>query len=388
MLELRSYDLNRRIFNDSNLSTCEKLFMVYLIDRYFYTGSNNNFYLYDDHTAQMLDTSRRNLIKVRKSLIDSNYISTTLQVKDNSKTLYYHINFNTLLNSSDSISIQSELPVATNNSTQEETKALSSFSNLLPPTPLTTTETENKTFETTLSQIGTFTPAEIESPSISLKSAFNDVFAVNFNSEINSKGQNEANKALSLQNDISISPEGESVSNRLKSVNTEVYKKVGVLDNIISAFTKEELIRWQDEMNRDEVDGLMDGASERVEQLSKKHRLEVNFVWNKLIGYIINTEFNTEVKETTQNEVDLDTVPAWIWDVLERVYLQNVTEIKKDEWGDDVEVVNKYLKPMDAIRAIYKATLKKYSTEDKKLLNQYAKVVYDDCAFAYGEYNG
>lgn len=399
-------DITHIVFQDAverhnDINATSKLILYTLFNHNFKLGFIKEFFIHDEELSKRTCLSSKTIERHRKELKDRGYLILRDARDGFKKTIYYTINYDKILNTITSTEeeLTTQIPKKrekpTNTPTKvidksatpnQEDKPLSRDSNLLPPTPLTATKEEeierNYTpqpeeetefnFMPIFSDFKGITPQSDISISIETK-----VSEIAQNHPLNEDEHKEVNLAFNKDNNINENNEDMG----------EI--KIGVLENLVSAFTKEELILWQDTLKNGNDTEFIESAANRVNSIAAEYRLKEEYVWRKLIEYVTTTQFETEpVQETiNENEIDLDTIPAWIWDTLERVYVQNVKETEKDMWGDDVEVINRYLRPMKAIRPIYKMTLKKHNTEDKALLNRYAKIVYDDCAFAYKEYD-
>jgi hypothetical protein len=256
---------------------------------------------------------------------------------------------------------------------------------LLPPTPLTAPEVMN---EESAPQI------EIK-PNIDLRGIFSENKTLSPKSDISISTEKKVSEIAQNyplnedeQNTLNLAYTKDS-NNIINNENNEDMEQVriGVIDNILSAFTPEEVTRWREYLTNDEVEKFTSEARNKVAELRIKYRIkEEAYMWQLLFNHV-TTEQPTPTVEENHDDTDLEQIPSWIWDTLVKVYTIQVKEKEIDRWGDEVEVINKYLKPMDVIRALYRNTLSKYSPEDKALFNKYAKVVYDDCAFTYKEYD-
>lgn len=372
----------KHIYLIKDLPFNEKSLLIFLFHLHFNLGfKTKDLYKTDKYIQKTLDISINTLRTWRKTLREKNYISTYTS----NNGVHYIINYDKILNTTPS-STDTEITPAPQSTKTEEYSTPNSTNILLPPTPLTTTKEEEIEEN--------YTPQSKDETKIDFKDIFSDFESISPQNDISIS--NETKVSEITQNHPLNEDEYKEVNlafnkdNKINENNEDMGEvKIGVLENLVSAFTKEELILWQDTLKNGNDTEFIESAANRVNSIAAEYRLKEEYVWRKLIEYVTTTQFETKPVEeiVNENEVDLDTIPAWIWDTLERVYVQNVKETEKNMWGDDVEVINRYLRPMEVIRPIYKMTLKKHSTEDKALLNRYAKIVYDDCAFAYKEYD-
>ena len=381
--------------NKISITDGEYKFLNILFNIHFELGfKTESFYKKDSYLIKVSNCCKDTIRDRRKTLSKKGY----LKVGKSQNGIVYTINYDKILNTSTeeepTSSISKKREKQTNTPTEvkdkgaapkQETKPLPIIE-LLPPTPLTEPKTE---------EIETIpTPQPKEKKEINLEGIFsefervspqNDITIPN-NTKVPEITQNHPlNEDEHKEDNLPINKD-----NNINENNEDMEEKVtiGVIDNILSAFTKEELSRWQKLISDDNPVTFVSEARERVEKYATKSRIKQEYVWGKLFNYVTNTNFEdiTPV-ENTESEIDLDVVPEWVWTTLTKVYTYKKEETIKNKWGEYSQVTNTYLRPIDTIKPLYKLMMQSKPKEDKDLINQYAKVVYDDCAFAYKEYD-
>lgn len=174
------------------------------------------------------------------------------------------------------------------------------------------------------------------------------------------EAQKSAYNVAFSQNDTNIPTEVKSVSNRPKITLNEIFE---------DAFLVDELKRWKNELMADNTQNFQMNAKVKVEQIANRYNYSSDEVWEELIGYIIDTDFENNVGD----------IPDWCWAEFKNCFL-TTEEVSNGDYDKKLITV---MKNKDEINRCYKILLNKYEGEKLATIKRFVNVAYKDMKFSY-----
>lgn len=174
------------------------------------------------------------------------------------------------------------------------------------------------------------------------------------------EAQKPAYNVAFSQNDTNIPTEVKSVSNRPKMALNEIFE---------DAFLVDELKRWKNELMADNTHNFQMNAKVKVEQIANRYNYTTDDVWEELIGYIIDTDFENNVGD----------IPDWCWAEFKNCFL-TTEEVSNGDYDKKLITV---MKNKDEINRCYKILLNKYEGEKLATIKRFVNVAYKDMKFSY-----